>query len=138
VHSHILRIAARHLLIPFLIISLVILLRGHNQPGGGFIGGLVAAAAFILYSVAYGALAARKLLRVDPRVLIGIGLTTSAAALLMSLFWKKPLMTGMWLELDLPLIGHQHVGTPLLFDFGVYLVVIGVLLTVVYALSEEP
>ena len=61
--SHILKIAARQLLWPFLIISLIILWRGHNQPGGGFIGGLVAASAFILYNVAYGLEEAKSKLR---------------------------------------------------------------------------
>lgn len=135
--SHILKIAARHLLWPFLIISFIILWRGHNQPGGGFIGGLVAAAAFILYNVALGVDETKRKLRIDTRVLIGIGLTVALTSTMLSLFSHQPLMTGLWLDAHLPLLGEQHFGTPLLFDTGVYFVVIGVVLTIVLNLSEE-
>ncbi len=135
--SHILQIAAKQLLLPFLIISVVILWRGHNLPGGGFIGGLMAAAAFILYNVALGVQAAKQKLRIDSRALIGIGLAVAMFSTLLSTFLHKPLMTGLWVKVDLPLVGEQHFGTPLLFDTGVYLVVIGVMLTIVFTLSEE-
>ncbi|MBN1478760.1 Na+/H+ antiporter subunit B [candidate division KSB1 bacterium] len=135
--SHILKIAARHLLLPFTIMSIIILWRGHNQPGGGFIGGLVAASAFILYNVAYGVQDAKKILRLDPRTLIGIGLAIALFSALLSVFLRMPFMTGMWVDVFLPLLGHQHFGTPLLFDTGVYLTVLGVILTVVFTLSEE-
>ncbi len=135
--SHILKIAAKHLLWPFLIISLIILWRGHNQPGGGFIGGLVAASAFILYNVAYGLEEARGKLRIDTRTLITIGLSVALFSVMLSLALGKPLMTGLWIDLHLPLLGEQHFGTPLLFDAGVYLVVVGVILTIVFTLSEE-
>jgi multicomponent Na+:H+ antiporter subunit B len=59
-----------------LLFSLFLLFRGHNEPGGGFVGGLVAATAFALYAIAYGIVRARQALRVDPRTLIGIGLFT--------------------------------------------------------------
>lgn len=135
--SHILIIAAKHLLWPFLIISLIILWRGHNQPGGGFIGGLVAAAAFILYNVAFGLQEAQEKLRVDTRSFITAGLSVALFSVMLSLAFGKPLMTGLWIDLHLPLVGDQHLGTPLLFDAGVYLVVIGVILTIVFTLSEE-
>ena len=137
-HSHILKIAARQLLVPFLVISIIILWRGHNQPGGGFIGGLVAAAAFILYNVAFGVQDAKKILRLNSRTLISLGFAVALFSITLSLFLGKPLMTALWLEVHLPLIGHQHLGTPLLFDTGVYLVVFGVVLTIVFTLSEEP
>lgn len=135
--SHILKAAASQLLLPFLILSIIILWRGHNLPGGGFIGGLVAAAAFILYNVAHGVQEAKTKLRIDPRILIAIGLTVAMSSALLSLFSGKPLMTGLWVDVHLPLVGHQHFGTPLLFDTGVYLVVFGVILTIVFTLSEE-
>lgn len=135
--SYILKIAARHLLLPFFILSIIILWRGHNQPGGGFIGGLVAASAFILYNVAYGVQDAKKILRLDPKILIGIGLAVALLSALLSVFQRMPFMTGLWVDVHLPLLGHQHFGTPLLFDTGVYLTVLGVILTVVFTLSEE-
>lgn len=135
--SHILQIAAKQLLLPFLVISIVILWRGHNLPGGGFIGGLLAAAAFILYNVAHGVDAAKRKLRIDTRALIAVGLAVALSSALLSPLLGKPLMTGLWAKVNLPLLGYQHFGTPLLFDTGVYLVVIGVVLTVVFTLSEE-
>lgn len=73
-HSLILRTTG-HLLLPLLLVfSIFLLLRGHNEPGGGFIGGLVAAAAIILYLFSMDISAARRVLRVDPRDLIGAGM----------------------------------------------------------------
>jgi multicomponent Na+:H+ antiporter subunit B len=135
--SHLLKIAAKQLLLPFIIISIVILWRGHNLPGGGFIGGLVAAAALIFYNVAHGVEPAKRLIRIDSRVLIGIGLALAMFSALLATFFQKPFMTSLWVDIDLPLLGHQHFGSPLIFDTGVYLVVIGVILTIVFALSEE-
>jgi len=135
--SHILKIAARHLLAPFLVISLIILYRGHNQPGGGFVGGLVAASAFILYNVAFGVQTAKELLRIRPQLVIGFGLASAIGSALLSFIFSKPFMTSLWIDLEIPLLGHLHLGTPMFFDLGVYLVVIGVVLTVVFALSEE-
>ncbi len=135
--SHILKIAARHLLAPLLLISLITLWRGHNHPGGGFIGGLVAAAAFILYNVAYGVEKTTRLIKIDSRIFIAVGLAVAAFSALLSFFFSYPLMTSLWADIHVPLLGHVHLGTPQLFDVGVYLVVFGVMLTIVLALSEE-
>lgn len=135
--SSILKSAARHLLLPFLLLSLIILYRGHNQPGGGFIGGLVAASSFILYTVAYGVEAAEQRLRLRPQSFIVAGLLIALGSTLSSVLQNLPLMTGLWLHLELPLIGKQHFGTPQLFDLGVYLAVFGVMMTIVFTLSEE-
>ena len=136
-HSHILKIAAKQLLLPFLFISIVILYRGHNQPGGGFIGGLVAASAFILYNVAFGVQSARKALLFNPQKFIGFGLACAIMSALLSFFFNKPLMTSLWADIPIPFFGHFIISTPMLFDSGVYLVVLGVVLTIVFALSEE-
>lgn len=136
-HSHILKIAARHLLLPFILISVIILYRGHNQPGGGFVGGLVAASAFILYTVAFGVQAAKALLRINSQKLIAVGLAVALCAASASLLHGKSFMTGLWVDISMPLLGHIHLGTPMLFDLGVYIVVTGVVLTIVFALSEE-
>jgi len=136
-HSHVLKIAARHLLLPFLVISIIILFRGHNQPGGGFIGGLIAAAAFTLYLIANGVDQARHLLTIDPKLIIAIGLALALGSGILSLFFQKDFMTSLWIEFHVPGLGHLHLGTPMFFDAGVYFVVIGVILTIVFTLSEE-
>lgn len=132
--SLILRVTAR-LLLPLLVLfSLFILLRGHNEPGGGFIGGLLAAGGLCLYQLALGAEAARKVLRVDPRLLIGIGLATSLASGLPALLRGQPYLTGLWAKGTVPGIGK--VSTILVFDIGVYLVVAGTILLMVFTLAR--
>ncbi len=132
--SVVLRTATRYLLPLLLLFSVFVLLRGHNEPGGGFVGGLVAATAFSLYAIAYGVAPTRQLLHVSPRRLIGIGLVFAIASGLIGLAWGHPFMTARWDTREIPVIGK--LGTPLLFDLGVYFVVIGVMLTIIFALVE--
>lgn len=127
--------ATRYMLPLLLLFSIFLLLRGHNEPGGGFVGGLVAAAAFALYAFAFNVENARQALRVDPRVLIGVGLLIAVGSGTVSLFGSLPFMTGQWSEQPIPILGK--LGTPVLFDVGVYLVVVGVTLTIIFALAES-
>ncbi len=120
-----------------LIFSLFLMLAGHNAPGGGFVGGLVAAAAFSLHALAYDAAQARALLRVDPRTLVGVGLLLGVAAALVPLAIGEPLFTGLWTDVWIPGFGDVAVGTPLLFDAGVYVLVAGVGVLMVLTLAEE-
>ena len=129
--------AARLLLPLLLLFSVFLLLRGHNLPGGGFAAGLVAAAAFALYAIASDVPAARRALGVAPRALLGGGLLVALASGLLPVLGGRPFLTGLWGYLSLPGIGRVDVGTPLLFDVGVYLVVVGMTLTIVLSLAEE-
>lgn len=133
--SLILSTATRYLLPLLLLFSIFLLLRGHSEPGGGFAGGLVAAAAFALYAIAHDLAAAQKVLRVNPRMLIAVGLLVAVSSGLISLLMGYPFMTGLWGSRSLPVLGK--VGTPLLFDIGVYLVVIGITLLIIFSLAEE-
>jgi multicomponent Na+:H+ antiporter subunit B len=133
--SIILYLAARYLMPLLMVFSVFLLIRGHNEIGGGFVGGLVAAAAFILYAIANNVQEARRILRVQPRVLIAAGLLVSLSSGLIGWLSGKPFMTGLWLKDPLPVIGK--IGTPLMFDVGVYLVVIGVTLLIIFTLAEE-
>jgi multicomponent Na+:H+ antiporter subunit B len=137
VTSLILSTAARYLLPLLLVFSVFILARGHNEPGGGFIGGLIAAAAFALNAIAFDARTARRTLRVDPRTLIAVGLLIAAASGAVPLFLGQPFMTGEWPKLGVPGLGVFDIGTPLIFDCGVYLLVLGVALTMILTLAEE-
>lgn len=131
-------VTAARLLTPLLLLfSAYLLLRGHNEPGGGFAGGLVASAAFILLAISRDPAAARRALRVEPQILIGAGLLVAIAAGVLGLLVGDPLLTGQWLEIPLPGEGYVELGTPLLFDVGVYLVVLGSTLTMVLTLAEE-
>lgn len=114
-----------------LIFSIYMLLRGHNLPGGGFIGGLIGATGFILHAIAADAASARRALRAPPQTIAVAGLAIALAAGLLSAFAGDPFLTGQWLYLaGLPL------SSVLLFDIGVYLVVFGAVLTLVLALEE--
>jgi len=129
---------ATRLLAPLLFLfSLFLVVRGHNEPGGGFAGGLVAAAAFILLAVSRDTRAARDTLRVEPQALIGVGLLVAIGAGVVAPLVGDPLLTGEWLSIPLPTGDELELGTPLAFDIGVYLVVLGAALTMVLTLAEE-
>lgn len=133
--SVILSTASRYLLPLLLIFSFFLLLRGHNEPGGGFVGGLVAAAAYALYFIANGVDEAEKLLKAEPIKLISVGLFLAIISTLPSIIMGKNFMTGIWLDTNFPVIGK--IGTPLVFDLGVYLLVLGITLKIIFSLAEE-
>ena len=133
--SIILSTAVRYLLPLILLFSAFTMLRGHNDPGGGFVGGLVAAAAFALYALAFGVAKALRILGVDPRTLIGIGLLIAVASGFVGPLMGHPFLTAWWGERAVPLLGKP--GTPLFFDIGVYATVIGVTLTMIFTLAVE-
>ncbi|GJM42918.1 MAG: Na(+)/H(+) antiporter subunit B [Ardenticatenaceae bacterium] len=134
--SLILTTATRYLLPLILLFSVFILFRGHHDPGGGFIGGLVASAAFALYGFAYGMPEARRVLLFDPLKLIGVGLLTAVSSGLISPIFKgQPFMTSVWGETEYAALGK--LGTPVMFDLGVYIAVIGVILLIILTLAEE-
>ena len=128
--------AATQLLLPLMLMfSIFILLRGHNHPGGGFVGGLVGAAAFALYAFSEDVDRARALLRVDTLQLVGFGLLIAFLSAVISLLLGEPFMTAIWTSVDVPVIGILN--TVLMFDFGVYLVVLGATLTIIFAMAES-
>lgn len=128
--SIILRTAARALLPLMLLFAAFLFLAGHNEPGGGFIAGLVAAGGFAVYALAWGVPDARKVLRTDPIMLMAVGLAIAGLSGFIGFLWGRPYMTGIW-NMDI------KQGTPVLFDLGVFLVVVGVTLTAIFTLAEE-
>lgn len=136
-NSLIMRTAARILEPLLLLFAIVVLLRGHNQPGGGFAGGLMAAAAFGLHAITFSVDSARRLLWLDPHRLIGAGLLLAAGSGLLSLFRGLPFMTGQWTRLPLLGVGPLELGSAQLFDVGVFCVVMGVTSLIIWSLAEE-
>lgn len=134
-NSIILRAASGWLAALFAAVSIVALIRGHNEPGGGFIGGLLAASGVAIYALAHGPAAGRRLLRFDPRSVLAAGLLTSLFAGAAALLTGDPFLTGLWAGFQVPLVGK--LSTVLLFDVGVYLVVLGTTLLILFALDEE-
>jgi multicomponent Na+:H+ antiporter subunit B len=120
-----------------LMFSLFLLLRGHDEPGGGFIGGLVAASAFVLYAFAFGSTATRRILRVDPRDLLSAGLLFALASTIPAFLAGQSMLTAHWWELPLPGDAYMKLSTVLIFDIGVYAAVLGTIMTFVMSLMES-
>ncbi|GHE20714.1 Na+/H+ antiporter subunit B [Halomonas urumqiensis] len=130
----ILNTAARLMMPLQLLFSVFLLLRGHDEPGGGFIAGLVAAGAFTLYLFAFGVSATKQVLRmVDPRDLIGVGLLLGMVSVFPAWFMGQAFLTAQWWTI--PIIDFK-ASTVLIFDIGVYLAVLGSVLAMVMTLME--
>ncbi|MCR9087132.1 MAG: Na+/H+ antiporter subunit B [Rhodobacteraceae bacterium] len=132
-------IAGTRLLVALLLVfSVYMLWRGHNEPGGGFIGGLIGATGFVLYAIACGTQATREALRIRPEIIAMVGLGLSLGAGLIAGLFGDDFLTGQWLFIG----GSKEEGgfplsTVLMFDVGVYGVVMGSVLAIVLALEEE-
>lgn len=131
----ILKTATNYLLPLLIMFSLFVLIRGHYLSGGGFVGGLIASIAFVLHSFAYNSKRTISLFRFRPLYLIPIGLSLSLFSGLLPLLISKPFMTSIWFLNSVDVIGA--FGSALIFDLGVYLVVIGVVLTILFTISEN-
>jgi multicomponent Na+:H+ antiporter subunit B len=132
----ILRTVAPPITALMLVFSVFVLLRGHNEPGGGFIGGLIAASALAIYGIAYGVSAVRRAIRFHPMSIAGFGLLVGTLSGVVSIFAGVPFMTGLWIYpsvfgVEVPL------ATVISFDIGVYFVVLGSVASIALALEER-
>jgi len=116
--------AAARLVVPLqCMFSIYLLLRGHNLPGGGFIGGLVLASALVLRQM----VRPPKRTVIDPVGLVGVGMLFAVTSAMIPLLMGREFFQAIWLgDLQLPVLGKIKIGTPLLFDIGVFLAVTGV------------
>jgi multicomponent Na+:H+ antiporter subunit B len=130
--SLILKVVSKFLLVLMLAFSIFILFRGHNNPGGGFIAGLIAACAFSLYVMANGAVATKRILSLDMRYWLAIGLFCCVGSGLLACFSGQPFLTAVWAEDYV-----MPVGSPVIFDIGVYLSVVATVLMIVFSLEEK-
>ncbi len=131
-NSVILRTATKLLVSLMLLFSIFVMIRGHNEPGGGFVGGLIASTGLALFAVSHGPMSVRRALVIDPRYVSMLGLAMALTAGLIGSVRGGAFMKGMWTE-----VAGVAVGTPVLFDLGVYLVVIGAVMTLILAMEEE-
>jgi multisubunit Na+/H+ antiporter MnhB subunit len=133
----ILKTATRLLVGLILVFSVYLLFRGHHSPGGGFIGALVAGTAFALFAISETARVVRRAIRIDPRLLTAAGLLMALASGGAAALRNASFLTGLWWGWESN--GHFHtiIGTPVIFDIGVYLAVLGTILTLVLALEED-
>lgn len=132
--SLIFKTASTYLLPLLLLFSIFILLRGHYLPGGGFVGGLMAAIAFLIHSFAFGLKETQKIIKINPGYLMPIGLVFAVGAAIAPYLIGAPILKGLWFEEPFRFIGM--VGSALFFDIGVYLVVIGATLTIMFSLTD--
>jgi multisubunit Na+/H+ antiporter MnhB subunit len=127
------------LIFPALILgSIYLLLAGHNQPGGGFVGGIVAGAAVALRYVAGGVAEVRSLTRAHPWTVLGAGLLVAALTAMIPVVFGDPVLRSYEAELELPVLGDVKLTTSLVFDVGVYLVVVGLVLMVFESFGDDP
>lgn len=118
------------------VFSVFVLLRGHNEPGGGFIGGLIAASAIALYGIAVGVEEVRKALRVDPLAIAGFGVLLASLSGLVSIAYEVPFLTGLWTIFYFENT-EIAISSPMFFDIGVYFAVLGTLAAIALALEED-
>lgn len=120
------------------VFALYLMFRGHNFPGGGFIAGLATGISLILLSLGIGMQELDRYLRFDPVRLSACGLLLAACTSLAPALFGRPFLEHFHLHLhDVPLFGELHVGTPLLFDGGVYLVVVGITCKLILVLGRS-
>ena len=116
--------------------SIFVLLRGHNEPGGGFIGGLIAVAALSIYGIAFGVETVRRAIVFHPLSIAGAGLLLAALSGLLSMAFHVPFMTGLWVY---PVVLGEEIplSSVMTFDIGVYLVVVGAVTSIALSLEEK-
>ena len=128
------RTAAPYLTALMLMFSVFVLLRGHNEPGGGFIGGLIAASAFAIHGIAFGVPPVRRALYFHPMAVSGFGLLLAAVSGMVSLAFGVPFLTGLWVSPTV--LGTTiDLSTVMFFDIGVYFVVVGSITSIAFALE---
>jgi multicomponent Na+:H+ antiporter subunit B len=134
--SLILRTVAPLIVGLMVLFSIFVLLRGHNEPGGGFIGGLIAVAALSIYGIAFGVETVRRAIVFHPLAIAGAGLMLSTLSGLVSMVFHVPFMTGLWIY---PVILGEEVplSSVMTFDIGVYLVVVGAVTSVALSLEDR-
>ncbi|MET0519540.1 MAG: monovalent cation/H+ antiporter subunit A [Burkholderiaceae bacterium] len=119
------------------VIALHLFLRGHNEPGGGFVAGLVVATAFIAQYMVGGTQWVEARLRLQPARWIAWGLLAAVGTGLASLAFGHPFLTTHTAHLKLPLLGEIHVASATLFDIGVFAAVVGSTLLILTALAHQ-
>jgi multicomponent Na+:H+ antiporter subunit A len=135
--SLILDVSVRLLYPSIIVLSLYFLFSGHNQPGGGFVGGLAASAAVSLRYVTGGVDAVRRSFRSEPWAILGTGLAISVGTAIFPMFLGGAILEHGTLKLHPPVLGEIKATSALPFDIGVYLVVIGLVLMIFEAFGDD-
>ncbi|WP_214827759.1 Na(+)/H(+) antiporter subunit B [Exiguobacterium algae] len=137
VNDVILQTAAIIIFFIIVIFSIDLFFAGHYSPGGGFIGGLMTSSALVLLLLAFDSQTLKTVLPIDYRLMTATGLLIALGTSLHSIFWGRPFLTHAYDKFHLPLLGEQTLHTAIAFDLGVYLVVIGVTMTIIQTIGES-
>ncbi|MDZ7664370.1 MAG: MnhB domain-containing protein [Desulfotignum sp.] len=130
--SLVLQTATRLMVGLMLVFAVYVLLRGHHEPGGGFAAALLAGTAFALFAITEGPDQVRRAIRIRPLTMAMTGLALALAAGLPGPAAGAPFLTGIWWQ-----AGPIAIGTPLIFDLGVFLAVLGSILSMLLCLEEN-
>lgn len=120
-----------------LMFAVHIFFAGHYTPGGGFVGGLLTASAIVLLMLAFGIQTVKKILPINYVIMTSVGLLVAIATAAASILFDVPFFTHAYDYFDLPLFGETSLHSALLFDVGVYLVVVGVTMTIIQTIGED-
>ena len=133
----ILQTAAKIIVFIILTFSAFLFLAGHNNPGGGFIGGLMTASALVLLALAFDLQTIRNVVPINFRVLTAAGLLIAVLTGAGSFIFGAPFLSHTFGHFDLPLFGDTELATAVLFDLGVYMAVVGVTMTIILTIGED-
>jgi multicomponent Na+:H+ antiporter subunit A len=135
--SIVLEVAVRLLFHAFLVFSIYLLFAGHNAPGGGFAAGLVAGIAFIARYLAGGRYEFAEAVRLPSGLLMGIGMLMAAGTAVAGFLWGEAALQSFYLSTDVPVLGYVSFGSSTIFDVGVYLIVVGLVVGIIRSLAVE-
>jgi multisubunit Na+/H+ antiporter MnhB subunit len=133
----VLALAAQVIFYPVLVGAVYLLFVGHNQPGGGFVGGLVVGTAITLRYLNGGLAEVRGLTRVKPWTILGAGLLVAVGTAIGSLVAGGEALESTLIDVDVVVIGHVKTTTALFFDIGVFLLVVGLVLMMFEAFADD-
>lgn len=117
--------------------AIYLLLAGHNAPGGGFVGGLVASGAILLMYMSYGIEAVDKILPINFRTLIPIGLLIALSTGIGSFIFQVPFLSQTFDYFTVPIFGEVELATAMIFDLGVFMTVLGVTVTIILSIAND-
>ncbi|HAQ07060.1 MAG TPA: Na(+)/H(+) antiporter subunit B [Bacillus bacterium] len=120
-----------------ILFSIHLFFAGHYYPGGGFIGGLMTSGAIVLLLLAFDIKTVQTILPIDYIKVTAVGLLIAVATGAGALFVDMPFLTHAFTYAELPILGKTSLHTAVLFDTGVYLVVIGVTMTIIQTIGES-
>ncbi|HIW35120.1 MAG TPA: Na(+)/H(+) antiporter subunit B [Candidatus Paenibacillus intestinavium] len=132
-----LQTATKILVFIIMTFSIYVLFAGHNNPGGGFIGGLITASALILLYIAFDLQSVRDIIPVDFKKLAATGVLIAVLTGVVSLVLDVPFLSQTYTYVDLPFLGKTELASAMIFDLGVYLTVLGTTMTIITSISED-